>query len=228
MPILNPDAPPAIFGSGAAEPYDRALRDSARVLHLVGTDGTTDPVRVDVSKFLARADDHDSDALTRAHGPVIDLGCGPGRLVRAAILGGHLALGIDASRAAVRIAQQQGLPVLCRSIFEELPAEGTWGTAMLIDGNVGIGGDPVALLRRCADLVLPHGEGRVLVESHPDPARDRVFEAVVVDDLGRSSLPFLWAEVGIEGLLAHARSAGLRLAKRWMRGGRTFAEFASP
>ncbi|CAN5308064.1 class I SAM-dependent methyltransferase [soil metagenome] len=217
----------ATFGSGALEPYDHALRDTARTLHLVESDSTAEPVRVDVSKFLAHADDHDADALTHAHGPVIDLGCGPGRLVRAAILGGHLALGIDASRVAVRIAQENGLPVLCRSLFQDLPAEGTWGTAMLIDGNIGIGGDPVSLLRRCAELVLAHGEGRVLVEAHPEADRYRVFDAVVTDDLGRSSLPFAWAEVGIEGLLVRAREAGLQAVHSWTRGGRTFAEFAS-
>jgi SAM-dependent methyltransferase len=221
-----PTQPRRIFGSGAKEPYDLALRDSHRMLHLVEPDGGGDPVPLDVSKFLADADEHDTDALSHAHGPVLDLGCGPGRLVRAAILGGHLALGIDASRVAVKIAQEHGLPVLCRSIFQKLPAEGTWGTALVIDGNIGIGGDPIALLSRCAELVLDHAEGRVLVEAHPDADRDRVFEAVVVDDLGRSSLPFPWAEVGIEGLIRYAASAGLRLVQQWERGGRVFAEFA--
>ncbi len=216
-----------MFGSGAQEPYDHALRDTERVLRLVAADGAeTSPV--DVARFLAHADAHDHDALARAHGPVLDLGCGPGRLVRAAILGGHLALGIDASSVAVGIAQERGLPVLCRSIFQGLPAEGTWGTAMLIDGNIGIGGDPVALLTRVAELVLGGGEGRVLVEAHPDASRDRVFDAVVVDDLGRASLPFAWAEVGLEALRRCATRAGLTLVQHWTRGGRTFAEFASP
>ena len=215
-----------VFGSGAREPYDLAPRDSDRVLHLVEPSGERAPVALDVSKFLADADEHDADALTHAHGPVLDLGCGPGRLVRAAILGGHLALGIDASKVAVRIAQEHGLPVLCRSIFQDLPAEGTWGTALIIDGNIGIGGDPEALLRRCAELVLGGTEGRVLVEAHPEADRDRVFEAVVVDDLGRSSLPFPWAEVGVTALIRHAAAAGLRLVHQWERGGRMFAEFA--
>lgn len=226
MTASAPSPPRRVFGSGAKEPYDLALRDSDRVLHLVEPDGASDPVRLDVSKFLADADEHDAHALTHAHGPVLDLGCGPGRLVRAAILGGHLALGIDASGVAVRIAQEHGLPVLCRSIFQTLPAEGTWGTALIIDGNIGIGGDPAALLARCAELVLGDTEGRVLVEAHPDSSRDRVFDAVVVDDLGRSSLPFPWAEVGIEGLVRYAAAVGLRLVQQWERGGRVFAEFA--
>jgi SAM-dependent methyltransferase len=217
----------ATFGSGELEPYDNALRDPARTLQLVELDSNSLPAPVDVSKFLAAADDHDGNALSHARGPVIDLGCGPGRLVRAAILGGHLALGIDASRVAVRIAQESGLPVLCRSLFHDLPAEGTWGTALLIDGNIGIGGDPVALLQRCAELVLPHGEGRILVEAHPESMRDRVFDAIVTDDLGRASLPFTWAEVGIHGLLLHARAAGLEFIYQWTYGDRTFAEFAT-
>ncbi len=98
---------------------------------------------------------------------------------------------------------------------------------MLIDGNIGIGGDPTALLERCSQLVLADGAGRVLVEAHPDATRDRTYEAVVIDDLGRASLPFAWAEVGIEALHGHAARAGLALIQQWTRGGRTFAEYAS-
>lgn len=217
--------PARTFGGGDLEPYDHALLDSARELYLVDAEGTRDTIHV--AKFLALADEHDTAALADARGPVLDLGCGPGRLVRAAILGGHLALGIDASRVAVRIAQEHGLPVLCRSIFQDLPGEGTWGTAMLIDGNLGIGGNPLALLRRCAALVLGNGEGRILVESHSDAGRDRVFEARVVDDLGRSSLPFPWAEVGVHALHEYARRAGLAALRQWSRGERTFVEYAS-
>lgn len=217
--------PDRAFGGGDREPYDRALVDPDRALYLVDSDGSRDAI--DVAKFLATADAHDAQALSRARGPVIDLGCGPGRLVRAAILSGHVALGIDASVVAVRIAQEQGLPVLRRSIFQGLPGEGTWGTAMLIDGNIGIGGDPVELLKRCAELVLGDGHGRVLVETHPDSFRNRVFEATVIDDLGRSSLPFPWAEVGIQALHEHAADAGLEFIQTWTHGDRTFVEYAS-
>lgn len=222
MTTIEPDR---AFGGGDLEPYDRALVDPDRALYLVDSDGTRDTI--DVAKFLASADVHDGQALSRARGPVIDLGCGPGRLVHAAILRGHVALGIDASVVAVRIAQEQGLPVLRRSIFQGLPGEGTWGTAMLIDGNIGIGGDPVELLKRCAELVLGHGHGRVLAETHPDSSRDRVFEATVIDDLGRSSLPFPWAEVGIHALNEHAAAAGLVFIQTWVHGDRTFVEYAS-
>ena len=117
--------------------------------------------------------------------------------------------------------------MLCRSIFAELPSEGEWGTAMLIDGNIGIGGDPVALLLRCARLVLDGGHGRVVVETHPDPARDRIFDAVLVDDLDRESLPFAWAEVGASALGRYAEVAGLVSVRRWDAGGRTFVEYST-
>ncbi|MEO6117356.1 MAG: SAM-dependent methyltransferase, partial [Pseudolysinimonas sp.] len=119
----------------------------------------------------------------------------------------------------------QGLPVLRRSVFHDLPAEGTWGTALLIDGNIGIGGDPESLLARCAQLVRSDG-GRVLVETHPDPSRDRAFDGIVVDDLRRESMPFPWAEVGAIPLRDHAHRAGWRLVREWMTHERAFAEYA--
>jgi SAM-dependent methyltransferase len=138
-------------------------------------------------------------ALAAAAGPVLDIGCGRGRFVRAAIMGGHLTLGIDISESAVRIAQGHGLPVLCRSVFQELPGEGTWGTALLLDGNIGIGGDPVALLRRCAELV--RDDGRILVEA---PRGGRTAGT----------------------LHGHAAVAGLVAAREWSARGRSFAEYA--
>lgn len=223
----------ADFGAGAHAPYDHALRDPDRRLYLhisqdlIADDATTERVLLDVDRFLAAADDGDAAAMHSVTGPVIDIGCGPGRIVRAAIMAGHLALGIDVSAAAVEIAQERGLPVLCRSVFHDLPSEGTWGTALLFDGNIGIGGDPQALLERCAQLMLADGTGRVLVETHPDAARDRIFEGVVVDDLARASLPFPWAEVGSIALRRYAERAGLRLVREWSHQSRFFAEYAA-
>ena len=53
-------------------------------------------------RFLAAADATDHAVLARSRGPVLDLGCGPGRMVRAALLAGRPALGVDVSPAAVR------------------------------------------------------------------------------------------------------------------------------
>jgi len=215
------------FGAGERGPYDRAQRDPARTTYL--RDATHDgeqpaPGRLEVEKFLAPADAGDVAVLSEARGPVIDIGCGPGRFVHAAIMAGHLTLGIDISSTAVRIAQEHGLPVLRRSVFQDLPGEGTWGTALLIDGNIGIGGDPAALLRRCAELVR-QDDGRVLVETHPEPHRDRVFAGLLVDNLDRESLPFPWAEVGSRALQRYADGAGLTLCREWTSHDRAFAEY---
>ncbi len=51
------------------------------------------------------------------------------------------------------IARRHGVNVLERSIFDHVPGAGRWRTALLLDGNIGIGGDPVALLERLGDLL---------------------------------------------------------------------------
>ncbi|WP_375406507.1 methyltransferase domain-containing protein [uncultured Amnibacterium sp.] len=225
-------AAPPTFGAGGGEPYGFALDDGDRTLTLheyradpggVASHGR----RIDLDRFLAAADDVDGEAIEAADGPVLDIGCGPGRMLRAAAIRGHVVLGIDVSAAAVRIAGRRGLPVLRRSVFECVPGCGRWGTAILLDGNIGIGGDPVALLQRCVDLVRPHG-GRVVIETHPDPLRDRAFQSQVVDDLGRRSVPFAWAEVGVAALRRHAASAGLVWEREWAGQERSFAEYVRP
>lgn len=220
--------PSGAFDAGDREPYGNALRDPGRTVYLRGSDDPSpSAARLEIERFLARADAGDAAALQAATGPVLDIGCGPGRFVHAAIMAGHLTLGIDISATAVQIAQEHGLPVLRRSVFQDLPGEGTWGTALLIDGNIGIGGDPTALLRRCAELIRDD-DGRVMVETHPDPRRDAAFLAVLVDDLDRESLPFPWAEVGGRALRRHAASAGLVQTRVWSSHGRSFAEYARP
>lgn len=216
------------FGAGNCEPYDHALRRGHGTLRL--HDGMTRAdaraLLIDVERFLAPADAGDLAAITNIDGPVLDVGCGPGRMVRAAIDDGHLTLGIDVSAAAVSIARDQGLPVMCTSVFEPIPAEGTWGTVLLFDGNIGIGGDPTALLERCVQLL--RAGGRVVVETHSTPDLDTAIWGIIADDFGRESHRFPWAEVGGIALRAHASAAGMRLTREWRCAGRSFAEYERP
>jgi SAM-dependent methyltransferase len=219
------------FGAGNREPYDHALRRGHGTLHLHGVTGglaRTDAGawRIDVERFLAPADTADRAAIANIDGPVLDVGCGPGRMVRAALDQGHLTLGIDVSAAAVSIARDQGLPVMRASVFEPVPAEGRWGTVLLFDGNIGIGGDPRALLERCAQLLRPGG--RILIETHADPDRDVTICGVIVDDFQRESLPFPWTEVGSRSLRADALAAGLAVMREWTAAGRSFVEYERP
>ncbi|MGC5165191.1 class I SAM-dependent methyltransferase [Luteimicrobium sp. DT211] len=221
---------PRQFAAGGGRPYEAALAAGAGRLRLAPTGGHRPPASalpvptghsvLDVARYAGPADAVDLEVLRRARGPVLDVGCGPGRMVHAALREGMPALGIDVAAAAVAVARDRGLPVLHRSVFGPVPVARGWGTVLLLDGNVGIGGDPSGLLSRCAQLVAPWGA--VVVETHPDAARDRAFEAVVTDDAGRRSLPFAWAEVGADALVGHAAAAGLAGGSRWVRDGRTF------
>jgi SAM-dependent methyltransferase len=214
------------FDAGDREPYGNALRDPERTVYLRGSgDPVPASARLEIERFLADVDASDTAVLDAAAAPVLDIGCGPGRFVHASIMAGHLTLGIDISETAVQIAQEHGLPVLRRSVFQDLPGEGTWGTVLLIDGNIGIGGDPTALMRRCGELIR-ESDGRVVVETHPELRRNRVFLAQLVDDLDRESLPFPWAEVGARALRRHAARAGLVQTRTWSSRGRSFAEYA--
>jgi SAM-dependent methyltransferase len=209
----------ATFGSGGAEPYARALLQEEDTLYLHAHDGTR--ARFDVSRWTDEADAIDRAVLRRARGPVLDVGCGPGRMVKAAVARGMKALGVDVSPVAVEIVRAAGLPVHLGSIFEAIPYEGSWSTALLLDGNIGIGGDPVALLARCREVLRSNGD--IVVETHPDAARDRAYQGSLVGQDGHVSDTFPWAEVGRAAIAAHAADAGLRVAQSWGGAGRSFS-----
>ena len=84
-----------------------------------------------------------------------------------------MALGLDVSPEVVALARRDGLAVALGSVFDRVPAEGLWRTALLLDGNVGIGGDVSALLARCHELLAE--SGRLVVELHADDERDHSY-----------------------------------------------------
>ncbi|WP_426368167.1 class I SAM-dependent methyltransferase [Streptomyces sp. E-08] len=203
------------------DPYSRALRAGRGPLFLRRADGWLLPLEVE--RWCADADAADRSVLARCRGAVLDIGCGPGRLVAALAGRGHQALGIDVSPAAVTSTVRRGGIALCRSVFERLPGEGRWNTALLIDGNIGIGGDPAALLRRTADLLAPGG--RLIAEAAPLDVDERC-EVRLDDGHGALGTAFSWARVGPEALARHAGTAGWRIGHTWSAVGRHFAELA--
>ncbi|MFH9614229.1 methyltransferase domain-containing protein [Streptomyces pratensis] len=213
--------PPA--GQGAAcwatDPYARALSQGKGPLFLRRQDGWLLPL--DIERWCADADAADLSALRRSEGTVIDIGCGPGRLVAALAARGRRALGIDVSEAAIGRTQEVGGSALRRSVFEPLPGEGCWGTALLVDGNIGIGGDPSALLRRVAAVVAPGG--LLITEAAPHDVDERV--QVRLDD-GRgqpgAAPHFPWARVGVSALLRYVRPEGWEPVDQWEADGRPF------
>ncbi|WND36278.1 class I SAM-dependent methyltransferase [Streptomyces sp. BB1-1-1] len=203
----------------ASDPYSAALRAGRGPLFLRRVDGWLLPLEVE--RWCARADAVDLEVLDRCEGAVLDVGCGPGRLVAELAARGRTVLGIDVSEAAVARTLRLGGQSLRRSVFEPLPGEGRWGTVLLMDGNVGIGGDPRALLARVAALLAP--AGLLIAETAPVDVDERTHVQVVdVTDAHGAGSPFPWARIGTPALLRHAGTAGLRTATQWTSGGRRF------
>jgi SAM-dependent methyltransferase len=227
---------------GAVEPVDCAVFDAAlagRRQRLVRGDGVVLPLAV--QRWHDDADADDEWLLARCSGSTLDLGCGPGRLVVALADRGVAALGVDVSVQAVQRCLERGAAVLHRDAFERLPGEGRWQHVVLADGNIGIGGDPVSLLRRCRAL-LAEG-GTVLLELTPGAGLWRgtaylesldadepvdgmtVFDALA-DGLVLEAGPwFPWAVLGPHAVDAVAAEAGLAIRAR-AEGDRCFVELA--
>jgi len=167
-----------------------------------------DDLDIDLDRWHDPATAEEEDVLAGVDGPVIDLGCGPGRLVVSLAAQRVPALGVDSSPSAIAIARLRGATVLQRDVFDRLPGEGRWGTALLFDGNLGIGGNPTRLLKRCRELTAGHGQ--VVAEVQPPGTGWRRLTAWFERD-GRRGESFPWAVVGADAIADVARPAGLRV-----------------
>ncbi len=196
--------------SAALEVYARGLTgpDTAQAplrarLRAVEHDGSS--TRMPLERWLADPDAIDRELLAGAHGPVLDIGCGPGRHVAELMARGVPALGLDLSAAAVALARRRGRPVRHGSIFGGVPDSGAWATVLLLDGNVGIGGDPARLLRRVREVVAPAGELIVELEPPESPSRTLTLRLRRLEEL---SDPFRWAHVSATDIAELARETG--------------------
>ncbi len=162
----------------------------------------------------------DDGLLDRCLGPTLDVGCGPGRLTAALLGRGVPCLGIDVSPVAVDIARGRGAAALHRDVHDRLPAEGRWSHVLLADGNIGIGGDPGALLRRCSGVLRPRGT--VLLDLHSGDAIET--ERVRWVSGSRRGPWFPWSRVGVGAVAPVAAAAGLRVHDTWVADGRWQAE----
>lgn len=208
----------SVDGTWSADPYARALRTGRGPLFLRRADGWLLPLELE--RWCAAADAADLEVLRRCEGAVLDVGCGPGRLVAALGARGRRVLGIDVSDAAVARTVALGGQALRRSVFESLPGEGRWGTALLIDGNIGIGGDPTALLARTRQLLAPGG--LLIAETVTEPDLDERVRVHVTDARGAVGDPFPWARLGTPALLRYADRADWTRVDQWTAGGRSF------
>jgi SAM-dependent methyltransferase len=203
--------------AGAIALYEEALAAETGTLALRIADGREMPL--EVSRWCGPPDAADQELLRRCRGPVLDVGCGPGRLTVALTEQGVPALGVDISRAAVARARRAGATALRRSVFDPLPGQGRWATVLLADGNIGIGGVPARLLRRCAELLSP--EGRILIEAEPGNVDERLTARLEHPD-GRRGPVFPWARLGAAALVSAAAAAGLDVIEQWQLADRAF------
>ena len=159
-----------------------------------------------------------SDSSTASR-PRLDVGCGPGRHLHALAARGVFALGVDLSPVAVELAVGGGGRAIVGDIFDKLPGGGTWRSALLLDGNIGIGGSPVRLLARIGALL--RGSGELLVELEP-PAGRRARHRPGSKATGRSAW-FPWARVAAPEIAPIARAGGFIASDAWPLSGRWFA-----
>ena len=179
---------------------------------------TADPHTLPVAEWSRGVDAGDAALLDQCRGATLDIGCGPGRMTRALAERGHAVLGIDIVPEAVRMTRGRGGVALVRDVFRPVPGEGRWRTALLADGNIGIGGDPIALLRRLRELLDPRG--RVVAELAPPGADSSAGWATLRwgEDV---SDPIRWSVVGVDGVADVAQHADLdvsavhRFGDRW-------------
>jgi len=171
-------------------------------------------------RWLGTLSAADESVLARVEPPVLDVGCGPGRHVLALAERGTVTLGIDVTPGAIGLARRRGAPVLERSVFDRVPGSGRWASALLLDGNIGIGGDPAELLARVESLLRP--DGRILVELDA-PDRVPALDVVRLRVDGAAGPWFAWARVAADDIGAVAASGGLVVTETWSEGERSFA-----
>lgn len=176
---------------------------------VLGLDGG--PAELPIHEWTRQADPADDVLLGHCRGATLDVGCGPGRLAARLAERGERVLGIDVVPEAVGQTRARGVPALESSVFDRLPDEGRWRTALLADGNVGIGGDPQALLRRLRSVVSDRG--RIVVELAP-PGVATSTRWARLEVAGTRSRPFRWSVVGVDGILDLARGTGWTVETR--------------
>lgn len=198
--------------------YESAL-DAGAALTARHASGATQLLAV--NRWLADADPVDERVVDRAPGPVLDVGCGPGRHVGALARRGVAVLGLDASPLAVRLASARGGLAILGDVFSHGLELGVWETVLLLDGNLGIGGDPSALLERVSGFLTP--TGRVLVEVEP-PGSGISLQPIRLERGDHVSAWFPWARVGADAIDDLAAPVGLHCVERWVDEDRWFVD----
>ncbi|TDE55662.1 methyltransferase domain-containing protein [Nonomuraea mesophila] len=193
---------------------DALAGESAELEHVDGTRTTLETAR------WFEPIDGDEELLSHCSSPTLDVGSGPGRLTAALTRRGVRALGIDITPRAVALTRRAGGFALLRDVFDDIPGSGRWATALLADGNIGIGGNPEALLHRLRQLLRPGGT--IVAEVAPPGTPSRVDRL----RLRRGPLTgewFGWATVSASDIRRVGLAAGFTEADCWTAYGRCLA-----
>jgi SAM-dependent methyltransferase len=220
-------APATRFAAALGSFFDPALHGNE--CWLVDDDGNRETVPV--RRWHGEPERPVREHIGRCDGPTLDIGCGPGRLAAALTARGVATLGIDTSTVAIDLTRRRGAAALRRDVFGPLPDEGRWRHVLLFDGNIGIGGAPVTLLRRCADLLEPGGSA--LVELAPPGTglwrgSARLEHAGSAGQAGATGPACPWARLGADAVHAVAACAGLTVHGLRRDEDRWFAELVRP
>jgi len=172
-----------------------------------------------VARWAGPVDVADESLLVRALGPVLDVGCGPGRLTAALHRRGVEVLGLELVDEIPVLARAAGAPLHLGDVYGPVPRPHAWQTIVLADGNIGIGGDVTRLLGRLRELLAEGGS--ILCELQPGAQLPGGL--VRLEGLGAASAWFPWTLLGREALPAVASAAGLTVSETWSMRGRDFA-----
>ena len=100
---------------------------------------------------------------------------------------------------------------------------GCWQTVLLIDGNVGLGGDPQRILGRAAELLACGG--RCVAEFDAEGIGLRA-GWITLESARQVGPWFRWASVGLDSAAMLAREVGLRMTGVHLIGERVIADMA--
>lgn len=165
-------------------------------------------IRLDVVRYCGAPSRSERRFLDRLTGPLLDVGCGPGRAAAYLRQRGVPALGLDANAGLVDLARTNGAWCVHQSMFDPVPFEGRWHEVLLFDGNIGIGGDPAKLLERLRHIVTIGGHALLEVE-RLGPSRQMIVREHHAEEIGA---PFPWATVSIMSLDVLIAGSGWRCA----------------
>ena len=214
-------------GSGQADLYGRALlsrlhesEDTESGWRVRDGEGVVRSLDAALDRWLGPCDAADRTVLDRCTGATLDVGCGPGRLVAERRSPGVLSVGIDVNDVAVQITRDRGGAAVRADVFGPVLEQIHWDTLVLLDGNLGIGGDPARLFGRCAELLAPGGELVVETEA-PGCGRGRGRRRL--ENTSEVGQWFPWATLDADGVTAYAAPASLVLRETWSVENRWFA-----